>query len=145
MRRLPPSGLVGGIITQWYERKPDRLKVERDILAEKFPKFRPYKASNGAFKVKGVLETRRGNEYLVAVVCPSNYPNKPPKVFVEKPGLKRGKHRYKDGSLCLFYPEDHSWTPSSTLSTIIARAAGWLHAYETWRLTNNWPGSEVSH
>lgn len=145
MERLLGFGRAGGTMTQWYERKPGRLKKERAVLARKFPHFKLFKSSNGNFKLKGVLKTRRGNEYLIEVITPKNYPNQPPQAYVVKPNIRRAKHQFKNGSLCLFYSQDGCWTPNSTLVTIIARAAGWLHAYETWNLTGTWPGPEVTH
>jgi len=70
-----------------------------------------------------------------------------PRVYVLKPKLVKGTpHLYSDGSLCLFYPKDFSWSKKSLIGeTIVPWTALWLYFYELWLKTGNWYGESVEH
>jgi len=74
-------------------------------------------------------------------------PPKLPKVFVVSPPLESNAcHRYSDGSLCLYYPLDGSWTSDIFIAkTIVPWAALWLAFYELWLSTGTWYGPEAPH
>jgi len=129
----------------WYSEEPDRLAIEKEAIEERFPQFQLRKYSTGDLFWFGNITTRNGNDYTIEVRYPESYPYKPPKVFPVDPEISEAKHMYKDGSLCLFYPDDQSFTPNNTAATVIAWAAAWLHAYEVWKKAGRWPGDAVSH
>ena len=70
-----------------------------------------------------------------------------PKIWVESPTLHRNaKHRYSDGSLCLYYPRDGTWIPGKYISEVmIPLASLWLAFYEIWLVTGVWYGPEAPH
>lgn len=73
---------------------------------------------------------------------------KPPRVWVVSPSLlQNAPHRFpQDGSLCLYFPKDRSWTADDYLSeTIVPWAALWLAFYELWLITDEWYGPEAPH
>ena len=72
---------------------------------------------------------------------------KTPQVWVLAPALRPdAPHRYSDGTLCLYYPRDGSWTPQTPLSrTFVPWTALWLAFYEYWLSTGTWYGPEVVH
>jgi hypothetical protein len=72
---------------------------------------------------------------------------KSPRVLVESPALDtRVPHRYPDGSLCLYFPRDGSWTPQKYFAdTIVPWTAEWLLFYELWLPTGKWFGPEAPH
>jgi|SRR5579871_3306139 len=70
-----------------------------------------------------------------------------PRVKVTRPALQtRAPHVYRDGSLCLFFPDDRSWQPGMLISdTIVPWTAEWLMFYEYWMDTGKWWGPEAPH
>lgn len=74
------------------------------------------------------------------------YPRSP-RVWVFSPVLRSdAPHRYSDGSLCLYYPNDGSWTPALPIAqTFVPWTALWLAFYEVWLRTGTWYGSEAPH
>ena len=73
--------------------------------------------------------------------------SKSPKVWAQSPTVSTdAPHRYADGSLCLYYPRERSWTPHKYISeTIVPWAAMWLAFYEVWLVTGQWFGPEAPH
>lgn len=73
-----------------------------------------------------------------------------PRVKVLTPEiLPNAPHRFKDGSLCLYWPQDRNdwiWTPDKRIaSTILPWTAEWLAVYEAWLSTGVWVGPEAPH
>jgi len=77
--------------------------------------------------------------------CPPN----PPKVWVRRPSLHpEVKHRYSDGTLCLYDPREGEWDHSMLVSqTIVPWTAEWLLYYEAWLIDpeKRWFGPEAPH
>ena len=93
---------------------------------------------------RGVLKPReKSPEYTVKMV----YKEKTiPKVWIVSPKIDYAPHRYFDQSLCLYYPDDRSWTSDLFLAeTIVPWTAEWLAFYEIWYVTGIWYGDEVPH
>lgn len=85
------------------------------------------------------------NEYEVQIIY--SHPNQP-EVFVRNPQIeyKPELHMYKNGSLCLYYPKDNSFTSKSMLfDTIIPWTSEWLIFYELYRRKGKWLGKYKSH
>ena len=103
-------------------------------------------AEVGSIFWTGALKTHSGRSYLIAMVYPKDYPFGEMKAYVLEPYLPTTEHRFKDGHLCLY---DHGGKgggferEKTTAVTVIAWTAAWLHAYEIWQKTGNWPS--VSH
>ena len=136
----------------WYETVPARLVLEKQAMSTRFPGFVLRKLDDGRLAWLGTLETNRDNQYEVAVVYPYNFPREVPLVFPIDPPIKvwderqfRQRHQYPDGHLCLYYPSDRSFDNSATAATVIAVAAAWFFAYESWLESGKtvWPGPEV--
>lgn len=98
----------------------------------------------------GVLQPHKGADlYEIQITY---RPPHPPQVFVLSPELwEKAPHRYSDGSLCLYFPKDGSWTPRHFIAfTIIPWTALWLECYELWKETSllgkpEWFGLEAPH
>ena len=99
---------------------------------------------------------RRGYEYRVTVPVPHyeargirirfNGNSEVPSVFADGP--EESPHRYPDGSLCMWYPEDpidHTWVFDDGLLHLIGLAMAHLFREAWWRETGEWVGEEVSH
>ncbi len=72
-----------------------------------------------------------------------------PRVWVRDPLIHPdAKHRYDDGTLCLYDPRVGDWHPGLFLSeTIASWAAEWLLYYEAWLVDpqKRWFGPEAPH
>jgi hypothetical protein len=72
----------------------------------------------------------------------------PPKVYLLRPMLAdNAPHVYrKDGSLCVYYFADWTWSEDKHLaSTIVPWTIVWLYFYEIWLETGEWLGDEAPH
>lgn len=136
----------------WYRSNPARVVIEQRAMRARFPQFE-LREDRGQLLWLGTLTTNRGNSYQVAVYYPDDYPNSEPKVFPIEPAITVWKdqrkgllmHQFRDGSLCLFHPDDRFVQQNTTVATVVAVAAAWFFAYETWRETGEWPGIEAPH
>lgn len=69
-----------------------------------------------------------------------------PRVFAGGP--TRSKHRYKDESLCMWFPNDPEelrWVRSDGLVALIGHSIAHLFREAWWRETGEWPGPEAPH
>jgi len=140
----------------WYERLPERIRQEAELMGQRFPQFVLQKAEEacdyhgwtvanpGQLFWIGRLRVHSGTIYGAAVTYPDGYPHEQPRAFVIDPYIPATKHRYGDGHLCL-YSNDHGgagegFTPEVTTAvTFVAWVAAWLHAYEIYRAEGTWP------
>lgn len=126
------------------------LALGQQILAMQqfFPNFH-YGRENNTPTWKGTLQpTDTSPRYTVKISYRfDNQFSKAPRVWVLSPEIHpNAKHRYRDQSLCLYYPKDRSWTPYKFISeTIVPWTSLWLLFYEIWLDTDHWYGSEVAH
>lgn len=68
------------------------------------------------------------------------------KVFIEEPEVKRKKHFWKDGSLCLYKYHNFKWKPDMKIyHDLFPSICTWLYHYEVWLQTNKWFGEEAPH
>lgn len=136
----------------WYEVNPARLLLEKKAMETRFPQFQLVR--DGAQLVWiGTLKSNRGNPYEIALYYPNHFPASPPSVFPINPAItvwkdeQTGslKHQYSDGHLCLYYPGDRTFAQNTTAATVIAVAAAWFFAYESWLESGKtvWPGIEA--
>ncbi len=72
-----------------------------------------------------------------------------PRVIIIDPKIVYNEHihLYKDGSLCLFYPQDLEWNDHKIIigKTIIPWISEWIIFYEFWKINGIWLGKEVKH
>lgn len=69
-----------------------------------------------------------------------------PKVTVDGPS--DSPHRYPDGTLCMWYPDDppeQQWTLADGAAALVANIAAHLIREEWYRLSGEWIGDEVFH
>ncbi len=114
-------------------------------MRQLFPRF-VYKAGkNPAWY--GVLRPDPGSpEYRLRL---EYRPGRSPQVWVMSPEIHdKAPHRYRDRSLCLYYPRHGEWHPGMFLAeTIVPWAAQWLFFYEVWLEDpeGRWFGPEAPH
>lgn len=139
----------------WFEREPQRLHQDIDDMFWHFPLF-TYTIKDNMIIWQGAVQIltpkEKFQEHELRIWCCGNYPQTAPRVYRKggfpPSGRWRPPHLYSDDSLCLFYPEDEPcrrWTKEDKLSTAVAWACEWLHAYEYWRRTKRWPGRQAPH
>lgn len=123
--------------------RPLSMAIQQACIRERFPQF-SYSHTKNAWT--GTMRpTSQSAKYLVEI---SYRPYSVPNVFVLKPRLHPdAPHVYKaNGSLCLYYPEDKSWSSRKLLgNTIFLWTAEWLYYYELWLATGRWFGPEAPH
>ncbi|HEY1297513.1 MAG TPA: hypothetical protein VGJ60_30905 [Chloroflexota bacterium] len=149
------SAQPGG--SKWYETSDGRarLLLEKQIMAARFPDFQlslihsPALGPGSRLGWQGTLTTPRGNRYVVHVIYPEAFPDEPARVYPIQPSIKlvdkdgvRLVHQYSDGRMCLFDPNERTFTPSTSAATVTAVAAAWLFCYEHWTASGGreWPG-----
>lgn len=125
---------------QWYDEDSDRLALEVMAVDDRFPVFRWHKAADGTLILKGTLRSISNRDYQVALVYPADFPETAPRVY-PIPRLD-GPHTLSDGSMCLFRPDDRTWTSKSTAAVVLAIAALWLSVREHWQRTGVWLGRQ---
>jgi hypothetical protein len=84
-------------------------------------------------------ETRR-----VTIVFDARYTAAGVRVTADDP--TRSRHRYEDGSLCMWHPDDPldlRWTAEDGLSDLIEMTRRHLFREAYWRDTGRWLGPEV--
>jgi ubiquitin-protein ligase len=101
--------------------------------------------TDGKVYARTALQTTAGQNYVLSIKFPDNYPNEMPRVFIDAPAVTSAPHRYQTGSICYMHPS--LWNPGAhNLTFVIARAAKWLNKYDVWRNNGGvWPGAEISH
>lgn len=125
--------------------KGRQVAIEKHLLERHFS-FLAVKINGDLLECSGRCQP---SEHSPVYQYKINYtPGRPPKVFVVSPKIAYNEkiHMYSDGSLCLYYPKDYSWTPSSNLyNTIIPWTHEWFIFYELYLLTGEWMHPFVDH
>jgi hypothetical protein len=124
-----------------------RLRQEREAMA-RFPSFRLVENYGDLCWLGPLTSSLTGKRYQVRVRYPGRFPDSPPIVTVEKHTFPVGMpHLQGFDKPCLFMPgqgSGHGYDPGrTTAATLVAWTALWIHAYETWCETGEWPGVEV--
>ncbi len=129
-----------------------RLPRERDFPTRQlrgmrvaFPQFAPTLTRGGGTTWHGTLHpTAESPLYHVTITHPFD---RIPAVMVVKPDIRPGApHRYRDGSLCLYWPEEWRWTCRASLAdTLVPWTVLWLYYYEIWLVTEEWLGPSAPH
>lgn len=128
------------------EAAPVSVATQSACIATMFPQFRrrnPGQPTAGIWE--GTLQPSvESPKYVLRVVYTLN---KHPCVKVISPKIREdAPHRFADGSLCLYYPDDGSWHSQAFIArTIILWAASWLYFYENWLKSGVWLGPEALH
>ena len=130
----------------WYGEFRLRLPFERDARREY-----PLRGGLGqhqeltGFVYRVTVEIPTYGPRQLTIMFPRRYP-KSPRVFADGPFL--GRHRFGDGSLCIWYwrdPPEWKWIFEQGLLTLINHAI--LHLFkEAWFTdTGEWLGDEITH
>ena len=122
-------------------RHPIALQVK--FMRMLYPKFSILQRSHFYVEWKGVLKPNsemQENSIMIKYKL-----GKFPKVYVPT-WTKKSTHRYKDGSLCLYFPDRKNWNGMHLIAkTIIPWTSQWLLFNEFYNITGNFAALEVRH
>ncbi len=113
----------------WHDKMPTRLRQETEAMHSRFPDFKLTRGNDGKLGWVGKLKSNRGNSYRVLIDYPENFPHEEPRAFIIDPRFVC-QHMWKDGHLCLMYPDGGTWQTNTTCATIVAIVAAWIFSYE---------------
>lgn len=122
---------------------PARIADEIQLLVEQSekPSTSFTEDKELAFRFPDKLED--GTSAGLSIVLPHGYPNNCPRVYCNAVG-EGAPHRWADGALCV-YGVMTGWNPGKhTVFSTLKLARQWLHNYETWRKSGQWPQLEGS-
>ncbi|NLV08340.1 hypothetical protein GOC74_00045 [Halomicrobium mukohataei] len=128
----------------WYEQDPERLRIEKKVMKERFPQF-SIKIHGEELFWEGTLRSNSNNRYEVAIFYPNDYPYSAPEPYITDPDITQYNppHIYANGQLCVFEQTDGTWERKSTAATMVTLIAPWIGAFEHWQETGYWPGPEA--
>ena len=138
--------------TPWWETTYGRwrLATEARAMSERFPGFDACLSADGRLGWVGPLRSgfHAQNRYLVRVTYPETFPDGAPVVAIEEPTLpENAPHVLDRQRLCLFRPLDgprYGYDPArTTAATLVAWTAHWVHCFEHWQETGQWPHEEI--
>jgi hypothetical protein len=122
------------------------LLLEKHLL-ERHYNFCNVKIAGGQLICSGRFQPTDASivyQYRVTLIV-----GRSPRVVVNDPKIEYNEdiHMYRsDNSLCLYYPEDRSWTTKSHLfDTIIPWTHEWFLYYELYQITGKWLHPFVKH
>jgi len=118
---------------------------QRAAVKSAFPQFCWRITRTGGVEWVGTFQpTPESPVYEVRIV---HDPDRTPRIYVDRPFIRAdAPHRYRDGSLCLYWPKEWRWTARESLAaTIIPWTAFWLYYYELWLAIGEWLGPSSPH
>lgn len=133
----------------WYGDERARVMFERGIRGA-YPSIgpgRPGRRAGDRYDYTVDLELEPFEAKRVRISFPAASRPRDPKVSVVGPP-EHSPHRYKDGYLCIWYPEDpkdRRWVDTDGLVHLIDLVRLHLMREACWRETGEWPGPEITH
>lgn len=126
--------------------KISREDIIRQIAAMKklYPSFKS-KEKEGGVVFTGDLFIK--SEFPIYNVSIEYRGDLSPRVTINSPDIvTNAPHRYKEGYLCLYHPQNYHWNKRKLVATdIIGWTAAWAYFYECWLQYGEWFGPEVPH
>lgn len=144
----------------WSKGQQQRLQTERQILKKYFPNFSWINPTNSDnTRVEGSVRTNAGNNYVLRVYVPSDYPNSRPNMVVTSPYILKGyggkslKEYGMDSSMHTLGTQDgyvsichyRDWLPNLTLYLVVLKGRVWLEALEGHKRTGKTMDSFLAH
>jgi hypothetical protein len=143
--RQPSSSFGKGPGGPWWATQRSKILFERG-LGEAYPQTVRKSNSDGGMTYclrLGVpdYESRRVELKVVGYAHVAG-------AAVTVDGSMESPHRYGDGSLCLWHPDDPAemrWRPQDGIVRLIDLVVVHLFREAWWRETGDWPGPEAPH
>lgn len=126
----------------WCGRFPERTVLEVHKLVNNTSA--QISSKKDTLIIKERLTNNFGTSFLMRIEA-KDFPFKMPKAFIESPRIKAraGKHFYKDGSICLFHPQE--WNSRYSLLKVRNHVAAFCFCLTAYQKTGLWPASEKWH
>lgn len=131
----------------WHTRPAPRILFQHQLAAcgVVVRVVRPPRPYRGGFALAARLALPDLVDQAVTIVFgPGN--STVPHVYTNGPS--ESPHRYFDGSLCMWYPDDpdeQRWTFRDGPAVLLGHIVAHLMREEWWRRTGEWPGTEAEH
>jgi hypothetical protein len=118
---------------------------ESYLIKDHFPFIKVTTMPGGMICIGKFRPTELSIEYTYRI---EYRPRSSPNVYIQSPKIAYNEeiHMYHDGTLCLYYPGDYSWTDESHLyNTIIPWIHEWFVFYEWYLISGKWNHPAVKH
>lgn len=118
--------------------------VQDGHIRSRFPSFTKGRLGTSWIWTGWLQPSEFSPRFQVRITLP---PYSSPTVEVMSPQLApNAPHLYRNGELCLYFPDDWTWTGHDLLvETILPWTASWLFYYDLWTQTGEWLGPEAPH
>lgn len=119
--------------------------MQKRLMGEYFPGFSCCYSKRCLTCVGSITPAEGCATYTVKIEYVAGHS---PNVWVISPKIPFSNdiHLYRDGSLCLYYPEETPWNHTDNLhEKIVPWTAEWLVYYELYLLTGIWHGKSAPH
>ena len=151
----------------WYQVRPKLMLREVTIMGRLFPDMEKGITCTGEMLWQGPVVTTGGNKYQIQIRYPRFFPRSPLTAYMLDPKVREGAcvkvdvlHEswdgayvgaegvlfsavHEDGSLRLGGPGELAWNLKwerrMTAATFMLWVCHWLHCYDVWQETGNWP------
>ena len=121
----------------------DNLVLQKSAMKSRYPNFMFVEKGNSKYWIGRLKPSEYSEDYRVKIIYRNGIA---PKAFILSPELKKNKHLYSDGSLCLFYPEEQRWKTRWLIAKIfVPWICEYLYFYECWLETGKWFADEAPH
>jgi molybdopterin/thiamine biosynthesis adenylyltransferase/ubiquitin-protein ligase len=113
----------------WYERDPERLEWELEQFAARgLPAASSLGLTDGRYTDNLVVATElpfEGQNILIEVAFPFEYPESPPTVY-GPPNLLKRHQQPRDGNFCWSEDPDREWWPGADAAHLVGENVRWL-------------------
>ncbi len=132
----------------WYAAPAARILFQRQLAATTLSvrPVRPPRHHRGGFALAVELRVDHLPEQTITIVFSPLAPLAP---SVYTTGPADSPHRYRDGTLCMWHPDDDPsslrWTQRDGGTSLLGHVIAHLLREQWWRRTGEWPGEEYPH
>jgi hypothetical protein len=122
-----------------------RFVIQKQLIERHFPCFHCRLSRQHLVCEGSIIPSEGCTTYTVSI---SYKQDGVPTVRIKEPTITPSAriHMYKDGTLCLYQPNDDPWKTSDDIhEKIIPWVAEWLVFYELFLMCGKWLGPEAEH
>jgi hypothetical protein len=131
----------------WYTRAAPRILFQHRLTGCGLRTWAvpPPRRYRSGYALQVLLHVEDLPEQMITIVFSRTSPDMP-RVYTS--GSDPSPHRYRDGSLCMWFPGDppeQRWSRSHGPVALMGHVVAHLIREEWWRKTGEWPGPEAPH
>ena len=127
----------------WFGNDAERARFELTARSRRLPFHR--QRTGGGIEYTATIVLGHFQDRTATIRFEAKAPSF---VSVAADGPRDSPHRYPDGHLCMWHPDDpdeHRWILSDGLGPLIEHVALHLYREAYWRTTGEWLGPEAPH